>query len=401
MSTRSQASTASQVQVNFTAALTPGGAITEPLNYALPEHFRIYVEATKGLDPKYNGKEEHLRTFLCAVQRRAKEYGWENVTTIQNKDLFLEHGVISYQDLQAAASLYDSGAITRSAQNSQIMFEFLMNSIDSNLMAKVINMSTKYRFQGRDNGPALLKTIISLVQVATAGNATPFYLQNTLITLPTKIKDYDSIIEFNLFVRSTLQSLENYGKTFDNLLPILFQSYLQVEDQEFQDYIKHLMMQYDYGYPGCVESGEDLLQAAEEQYKLQLLRQTWKVPDKMQAQILALKLQLNRKSENWKNKNKNKLDGEKQTTYEIGTESEFSWKNIPPKTGQSTKIKRDNRIWLWCKYHGKWCTSHGTKQCTLKSQTKNKEKKEEPGTKDKKGSLKAKLADLLMESDSD
>jgi len=147
-----------------------------------------------------------------------------------------------------------------------------MNSIDLDLTAKVVNIGSQFRFGSRNNGPALLKAIIGLVQVATKGNATLFYYESLVLSLPTKVKDFDSIVDFNSYVRYTLQSLENYGRKAERVLPLLFQSFLAVDDEEFVAYIRHLLMQYDHGHPNCIKDEEQLLSAAEEQYKLQILR---------------------------------------------------------------------------------------------------------------------------------
>lgn len=126
------------------------------------------------------------------------------------------------------------------------------------------------------------------------------------------MKGYDSILEFNEFVRSNLQSLENYGRKFDRILPLLFQSYSKVEDEEFNRFIQTLLLAYEHGMHNCVKDGEELMRAAEEQYKLQVLRSAWKVPSKTQAQIIALKAQLDKAKGN--NNKKNDVSDEKKDT---------------------------------------------------------------------------------------
>jgi len=202
---------------------------------------------------------EHLRTFLSSVERRVEEFGWSAICFIGSKYLFREHGLIGKAELEASAATYASGTITRSAQNAQAMYEFLMNSVDIDFTSKIVNCMDMFKFGERCNGPALLKTIISLVQVATSGNATPYYLETVILNLPSKIKDYDSIVEFNSYVRSNLQSLENYGRRFDRILPLLFQAYQSVDDEEFNRFIQSLLVAYDHGLPGCIKDGEQLM----------------------------------------------------------------------------------------------------------------------------------------------
>jgi len=63
------------VPAKFVPALTPGGASQDPLDYTRSEHVKLYFSSTKALDTKYNGKLEHLRTFLSNVERRVDEFG--------------------------------------------------------------------------------------------------------------------------------------------------------------------------------------------------------------------------------------------------------------------------------------------------------------------------------------
>jgi hypothetical protein len=150
------------VPATFVPALTPGGANQSPLDFNnRPEHVKLYLASTKALDTKYNGKLEHLRTFLANVERRVDEFGWSNICMIGNRYLFREHGLITQQELETAANSYATTPITRSAQNAQAMYEFLMNSVDQDLTAKLVNCTDLYKFGDRSNGPALLKTIIS------------------------------------------------------------------------------------------------------------------------------------------------------------------------------------------------------------------------------------------------
>jgi hypothetical protein len=360
--------------VTFTPSLTPGGASALPWNYSTSEHIKIYMAAIKGLDPKFNGKPEHLRTFMANVERRAREFGWMPIVSINNKNLFDEYGTISTGDLTVEAEAYSIGGVTRKGQDAQAMYEFIMNSIEPDLISKLITYQSSYKVAGNFNGPLVLKTIISIVQVATRGNATPHYLETQVTLLPTKIKEYDSIVDFNSHVRTTLQVLQNYGRPYDRILPILFQAYRNVDDDDFLHYIKNLESSYDHGIVGCVTTGEQLMVAAEEQYKLQILRASWKVPTRTQAQIIALQAKLD------KSKNKTKPDGDgKEKDKPKDREKQNAWKKVPPKPGKPATIKKGKATYHWCPHHEAWVI-HTADTCRLNA--KNKDKKD--GEQDKK-----------------
>ena len=99
--------------------------------------------------------------------------------------------------------------MTRSAQMTQAVFEFVMNSVDEDLLSRLVNIEDQYTVRGRSNGPLEIKGLIGLVQVATKNNATQSFLVSLNFNLPNKIKDFDSTVDFNCYTRATLQSIEN------------------------------------------------------------------------------------------------------------------------------------------------------------------------------------------------
>ena len=398
----------SPATTSFTPSRSPGGAITGVLNLTDNKiHLTFYSMAIKGLDPKFNGDPQHLMSFLASVASHATVYDWKNILTFGGKDFFSKYGTITAAEIRAQAMQYSGEQVTRESQNSAMLALFLQNSIDQDLYARLLNVSSEYTVNGYHDGPLMLKTIISLIQVATNGNAMALSLLESLNNLKEKLKEYDSIIEFNAYVRKILQTLENYGRKPDDstIIALLFPAYLSVPDETFNYYIKTLRHACDHSTTKSVQTAHELMTLAEEQFKIQSSRNEWKIPSKTEAQILALKAKIEKKSKPDSNEQKS----QPQTK---------AWREIPPAKGEPHTIKRGNRTYHWCSRHKSW-VGHDPKDCKLKKtrEVKSKDKNDEnekvskPDTKpssdeqetskkSKATRFKAKLAEVIP-SDSD
>jgi hypothetical protein len=398
----------------FIPALTPGSCTQQPIDYSKAEGQKYYKSATKGIEPKFNGKPEHLRTFLATVERKIEEYAWRSITTIPdsvgvNHFLVNSYGLVSMANVRAHAEVYTTApTISRDMQDSHLLYEFLMNSLDNDFTSRIINLNESYKIGDRKSGPLLLKLIIDQVQVATTGKATPYYLETALFGLPEKIREFESIVDFNTYVRSLLQQLANYGQKAERIIHLLFQAYLQVEDEEFNVYVKHLLMAYDHGHSNAIKNGESLMASVEEQYKLQILRKTWKVPNKLQTQIIALKAQLESFQKKGKENNPKKGNQDAKDPKDAkddGKKKADAWKKKPPKDindPKQLKKERKGRTFHWCPAHEMW-TAHKSEDCRLQkdSNTKNTPTANVDKKEDKKGpkkTLKARLAQLVTDS---
>jgi len=368
----------------------------------------LYAMATKGIEPKYNGDPAYLMSFLASVSSQATIFDWGSILTFGAKEFFKDYGTITTADMKAKATTYTGAVITRDSQNSAMMALYLQNSIDQNLFSKLLNISTEYTVNGQRDGPMMLKTIISLVQVATEGSAMALSLQHSLSNLKVTVQKYDSIVEFNSHVREIIQTLENYGhhQSDSYLLSQLFEAYLAVEDSGFHSYIVHCEMLTQHGQPGAIKEPKELMKVAEETFKIRKFNNQWMVPSKEQAQLIALQAQLDKKKKTKETKSKTEETEDK------------DWKNIPPAKGEKHSKKVGNRTYHWCAKHKAW-TVHHPKDCRLKQNTdsdkskdnESEEKKEDEPPKEtkveakkgkkKKAFVKAKLSELLAEYSDD
>ena len=100
-----------------------------------PQDSKIYLKATKGLDTKFGGNADQVRTFLTLVERRAPSFRWkesimmipDNNKTVRN--LLKEYGRLTMENVRIHAAPYVA-AQTRQAQNVCMMYDFLEESLE-------------------------------------------------------------------------------------------------------------------------------------------------------------------------------------------------------------------------------------------------------------------------------
>ena len=94
-----------------------------------PQDNKIYFKATKGLDTKFGGKADQVRTFLTLVECRARSFGWkESIMMIPDSNgtvryLLKEYGRLTMENVKIHADPYVA-AQTRQAQNGRMMYIF-------------------------------------------------------------------------------------------------------------------------------------------------------------------------------------------------------------------------------------------------------------------------------------
>ena len=172
-------------------ALVPGADYSTVLDYTTATGRKTYENATAPLDPKYDGTPGGLRVFLSSVENKAKLHGW-NLHLFQIaiagtnlvKDLLLEHGQIKTSDVRAQATQY-VGAPSRRAQAAAHLQAFLAESLQDDILLQVKDRRSEYTVNGVEDGPAMLKLLLSIVSINT--RTTVACLHAEMQSLPTKM----------------------------------------------------------------------------------------------------------------------------------------------------------------------------------------------------------------------
>ena len=111
------------------------------LDWSIPANTKLYYKAIAALDNKFDGTLEKFIAFLASITSRARQFGWNSILTIpvamDTRELLSDYGRISMAEINGHAATY-TGTQTRAAQNSEMLYDFLMNSVTTEFTTKLV-----------------------------------------------------------------------------------------------------------------------------------------------------------------------------------------------------------------------------------------------------------------------
>ena len=139
-----------------------------------------------------------------------------------------------------------TGTQTRKAQNSKMLYHFLMNSVTAEFTTKLVMYQEDYTMNGAPIGACLFKKVVQLTYVDTMATASNIHetLMDTHLKLPTFQHD---IRKFNNWIRVEVGKLASRGQEANDLLTYLWKSYQVVADKKFLAYIECLKDEHNEG----------------------------------------------------------------------------------------------------------------------------------------------------------
>ena len=147
-------------------ALTPALATWGIIDYSSRAGEKIYSSATKELDSKrYDSEAQGLMTFLELLEERAANFGWDSsIMMIPDYNgnpvsLLSGYGTITLAQIRAHEESYIFTQ-SRNAQDSSLLYEYIMNSISSECKAKFTIWKKEYRCNHLPSANLLLKVLI-------------------------------------------------------------------------------------------------------------------------------------------------------------------------------------------------------------------------------------------------
>ncbi len=171
---------------------------------------------TKELDStKYDGEAQGLMAFLELLEERATNFGWD--TTIMMipdlngnpTNLLSGYGMITMKQVRAHEDSYFLTP-TRNAQDSNLLYEYIMNSISTECKAKLTIWKSEYRCRQLPSGNLLLKVLICECHLDT--NATVGGIRNRLSALDLYLPTIGyNITKFNMYVKNLVDKLQARG----------------------------------------------------------------------------------------------------------------------------------------------------------------------------------------------
>ena len=263
------------------------------------------------------------------------------------------------------------GQETRSAQDSDMLYQFLTDSLTDDAKIKVGATSNLYTVGQRMSGACFLKVIIgkSMIDMGATINTLRIQISNLSIKM---VKLKFNIKEFNGYVAALRNSLMARGEDVPELVINLFKAYLTVTDDEFVRYMK---IKKDASDDGNRPSVDELMAVAENKYTSMIEDGSWKMKSAKDEQIMALESELQRRDA------AAQAAGQQQQAKSKA--EKFAWKKIPPKDNKKKKVFGPN-TYYWCPKHSMW-TVHRPEDYKLEPGAKSTSgpKPEQKGGKDK------------------
>ena len=266
--------------------------------------------------------------FLRELNTRAIEYGWnDEISGIlwipkdvedqasELRYLPREYGTISMIEIREFEKTY-LGRELRTAQDSYMLYMCLLNSLTKEAKMKIQIWESEYIIENDQgtkvpSGNLLLKVIIRESHLDT--NATTQSIRTKLSNLDRYIVTIgNDITKFNGYIKSLVQSLTARGERTEDLLSNLFKGYQAVSDKEFVKYISKKQEKYE---EGKMYTPDQLMQLADNKFRLLKEKGIWNTPSESEEKILALEAKITdltkstRKAPNTKRKTRATDDG--------------------------------------------------------------------------------------------
>jgi hypothetical protein len=369
-------------------ALLPGEANVQPLDWSKAESMKLFNKAITAIDTKFALSEDNLRTFIEQVRERSRIFNWETLLTVTDsggnaRNLLDCYGLVTIENCRVHADQHvgipagspagTAAADTRTAQDSMMLYQFLLNSLTDAAKLTILSDKDLYYVNGHPSGVCFLKVIIGRSSIDT--NAKISLLRKKIARLTETMKNEfkGNVREFNTYVSLQKDQLLGRGQDVSELITHLFDAYLSgVADEEFHRYIETYQNQYD---DGMVITPERLMQNALTKYDTIMQRR--EASSESENRVIALKAEATKDEQlatltaqiaalqanyaakgNEKGKTSTKVNAAKKIP---------AWKKVAPADNESkTIVKTINdkkKTFHWCPNHQMW-TIHLPKDCT-------------------------------------
>lgn len=376
------------------------------LDYSKEADRKLFKAAIKGMDTKFELQASDLQVFLSKVAMHAQIYNFNDVLTINGKNLIDSYGDIAMAEITTQAETYVAQQ-NRNAQNSVMLYHFLVDSLSEAAKSEVMATPEIYTVTVANTaytcvGATFLKTIIQKAYVDTKATVTS--IRHALARLDHKMEELNGDVKaFNDYVTGLRNMLRARGESTDDIISHIFVGYAAASDRDFVAYMSQKRNEYEDG-----ESNMDLnqiMQRALNKYNILIQSGRWNEPDKKDAAIFALKA----KVESLEKANK-AIKPEGATAGSSGgngnnrrarRDKKWAWKNVKPSQGESLSKEFQGKTYYWCPKHEAW-TAHKPEDCKGKDFFRKRDDKNSDAQSDGKrdgNKLKLAMQALIDEED--
>ena len=312
------------------------------------------------------------------------QFGWSYILDIPQDILFPDenivnlisnHGEINLDQIRSFCLSYIEHE-TRAAQDSRQLYVCLTNSLSKKGRDRLRVWKSDYMIRDEPSGPLFLKVLIRESHIDT--RATVRHLRAKIASMDKHFANIKyNVTDFNRHVRDLMDQLASRGEQSEDLLANLFEAYRSAPDKRFVQYIEMKINAYDEGQDILPL---DLMQLAQNKYKVLVDEKKWAAPSKEEEKIIALEAQLSKYKTNKNNNNRatnnNRNGNSRKSNHTTGSNNNRNsnkprWMTTPPADSDKNKPKTVNDIeYWWCPHHKSW-GQHKLSECRLKHNNNN------------------------------
>ena len=313
------------------------------LDYSNTSHFKTYYKAVTRLKHKFDGKPSSLHIFMKSVANRAKSFGWDNILNIIDShgntgSLLYDYGQLITAEVKMHAQNQWMNQHTRDAQNAEMLYHFLFESLDENFKATVLLMYHNYQVTigtyTTEDGPCLLKQIIVSTFVDTSATASQIW--ELLVDMTQQLETHKgNITKFNEWVEQQVTILQSRGEEAHDLLTYIWKTYQKAPDAKFGEYIQNQCNDFIMGKSDFTV--QELMNLVDMMYKARVQMNKWVLLSTKQEEIVALNAKIPQLEQASKSKCKTKEENKSKVKEKDNKTNDCDWMKEKPTGKEKTE----------------------------------------------------------------
>ena len=234
---------------------------------------------------------------------------------------------------------------TRDAQNAEMLYHFLFESLDENFKATILLKSHNYQVAmgtyTTEDGRCLLKQIMVSTFVDTRAMASQIH--ELLVEMTQQLEDQKrNITKFNKWVEEQVIILQSRGEEAHDLLTYLWKTYQKAPDAKFVEYIQNLSNDFITGKSNF--TAQELMNLADEMYKARVQMNKWALLSTEQEEIVALNAKITQLEQANKPKCKTKEDNKGKVKEKDNKTNDRNWMKEKPTGKEKTENNHPYKI---------------------------------------------------------
>jgi hypothetical protein len=340
-----------------TYAGNPAMAVQGLIDYTSKQGTYLYEKATKALPSEMDCKPNKSYLFIEQLTDRSKASDWSELITVTTPageiNILDRHGSATMEQLKEDAHNRYIGKSSRMEQCSIQMAECLMNSLTAAAQMTIRLKKDEYTVGGVAIGILMFKVIMKTTTLDS--EITSRHIRTKIQDLHIFAKqvggDVKQIKEyFNLLV----VELASRGQVCEDARDHVLKAFKACEDRSFKEWVGRTQDAIDVGKEDL--SAKQLLDLGLFKYERLVMEGEWQAPSPEEAQIVALRAEIEELQAMGATMNEDKNAHGKATNSQ-GKSSSMAgpdkppWMVKPPAEGEPKSKIVNKKEYFWCPNH--------------------------------------------------